>query len=43
VTDARRFAADAVERQALDLQRRLYELRNERDFLSTRIQNLERG
>jgi V/A-type H+-transporting ATPase subunit I len=41
VTDARRFAADAVERQALDLQRRLYELRNERDFLSTRIQNLE--
>jgi V/A-type H+-transporting ATPase subunit I len=41
VTDARRFDADAVERQALDLQRRLYELRNERDFLSTRIQNLE--
>lgn len=41
VTDARRFDADAVERQALDLQRRLYELRNERDFLSTRIQSLE--
>jgi V/A-type H+-transporting ATPase subunit I len=41
VTDARRFDADAVERQALDLQRRLYELRNERDFLATRIQNLE--
>lgn len=41
VTDARRFDAAAVEREALDLQRRLYELRNERDFLSTRIQNLE--
>ena len=41
VTDARRFDAEAVERQALDLQRRLYELRNERDFLATRIQNLE--
>jgi V/A-type H+-transporting ATPase subunit I len=40
VTDARRFDALEVERQALDTQRRLYALRNERDFLATRIQNL---
>lgn len=40
VTDPKRFDALEVEREALDLQRRLYELRNERDFLSTRIQNL---
>ena len=40
VTDPRRFDARDVERKALDLQKRLFELRNERDFLSTRIQNL---
>ena len=40
VTDPRRFDAREVERKALDLQKRLFELRNERDFLSTRIQNL---
>ena len=41
VTDSRRFDAAEVESQALELQRRLFELRNERDYLSTRIQNLE--
>ena len=40
VTDPSRFDGPEVERQALDLQRRLYALRNERDFLTTRIQNL---
>jgi V/A-type H+-transporting ATPase subunit I len=40
VTDPKRFDAVALEQQALDLQRRLYKLRNRRDFLSTRIDNL---
>jgi V/A-type H+-transporting ATPase subunit I len=40
VTDARRFDADEVERQALALQRRLFELRNRHDFIATRIDNL---
>jgi V/A-type H+-transporting ATPase subunit I len=40
VTDPRRFDAVEVQRQALGLQRRFHELRNERDFLATRIQNL---
>ena len=40
VTDPKRFDASKVEKQALDLQRRLYRLRNRRDFLSTRIDNL---
>ena len=40
VTDPKRFDAREVETQALDLQRRLYRLRNRRDFLSTRIDNL---
>ena len=40
MTDPGRLDADLVERQALELQRRLYELRNERDFLTTRIENL---
>ncbi len=40
VTDSARFDAVEVERQALDVQRRLFELRNERDFLTTRIENL---
>ncbi len=37
VSDAARFDARAVERKALDLKRRLAELRNERDFLQVRI------
>ena len=41
VSDPSRFEAVDVEKRALELQRRLYELRNERDFLSTRIANLE--
>ena len=40
VTDNRRFNARNVETRALALQRRLFELRNRRDFLSTRIDNL---
>jgi V/A-type H+-transporting ATPase subunit I len=40
VTDPKRFDAIALEGQALGLQRQLYKLRNRRDFLSTRIDNL---
>jgi V/A-type H+-transporting ATPase subunit I len=40
ITNPKNFDPDAVERQALVLQRRLYELRNRRDFLTTRIDNL---
>lgn len=40
VTDPGRFDAAAVESQALALQRRLYKLRNRRDFLTTRFDNL---
>jgi V/A-type H+-transporting ATPase subunit I len=40
VTDTRRFNARNVETRALALQRRLFELRNRRDFLATRIDNL---
>jgi V/A-type H+-transporting ATPase subunit I len=40
VTDNRRFNAGNVEARALELQRRLYALRNRRDFLATRIDNL---
>ena len=40
VTDPQRFDALQVASEARDLQRRLFELRNERDFLSTRIDNL---
>lgn len=40
VTDASRFDARAVEEQALDLQRRTFQLRNRRDFISLRIDNL---
>ena len=40
VTDTRRFNARNVETRALALQRRLFELRNRRDFLATRIENL---
>jgi len=39
-TNPRNFDASAVEREALALQRRLYQLRNRRDFLSIRIENL---
>jgi len=35
------FDAREIERRALDLQRRLYELRNERDLLATRIDTLK--
>ena len=40
VTDAKRFDAAQVEREALDLQQRMFDLRNRRDFISTRIDNL---
>jgi V/A-type H+-transporting ATPase subunit I len=40
VSDPSHFDAVEVERQALELRRRLYELRNERDFLAQRIEAL---
>ena len=40
VTDPARFDAYEIEHKALGLQRRLFELRIRRDFLSTRIENL---
>lgn len=40
VTNPRRFDAGEVEREALALQKRLFKLRNRRDFISTRIDNL---
>ncbi len=40
VTSPKNFDPTAIEQQALALQRRLYELRNRRDFISTRIDNL---
>ena len=39
-TNAKNFNADAIEKQALELQRRHFELLNRRDFISTRIDNL---
>jgi len=39
-TNPRHFNAARVEREALELQRRLFQLRNRRDFVSTRIDNL---
>ena len=39
-SNARHFDAALVEQEALGLQRRLFELRNRRDFISTRIDNL---
>ena len=39
-TNPKHFDAARVQKQALDLQRRLFELRNRRDFISTRIDNL---
>jgi V/A-type H+-transporting ATPase subunit I len=41
VSNPRRFDAGEVERQALDLQKRIFKLRNRRDFISVRIDNLE--
>jgi len=40
VTDPKRFDAHQVEEEALALQRRTFELRNRRDFISLRIDNL---
>ena len=40
VSNPRRFDADEVERQALALQKQIFELRNRRDFISVRIDNL---
>ncbi len=40
LTNPRHFDAHKVEQQALGLQRRMYQLRNRRDFLATRIENL---
>jgi V/A-type H+-transporting ATPase subunit I len=40
VTNPRQFNAARVEREALELQRRLFQLRNRRDFVATRIENL---
>jgi V/A-type H+-transporting ATPase subunit I len=40
VTNPRRFDAAEVEKQSLALQKRLFKLRNRRDFISTRIDNL---
>ena len=40
-TSSKRFDAAEVEQQALRLQRRLFELRNRRDFMSLRIDNLK--
>jgi V/A-type H+-transporting ATPase subunit I len=40
VTNPRRFDAREVEEQALALQKRLFKLRNRRDFIATRIDNL---
>lgn len=39
-TNSSRFDAYEIEKQALDLQRRQFELRIRRDFISTRIENL---
>ncbi len=41
VSNPRGFDAGEVERQALDLQKRIFKLRNRRDFISVRIDNLE--
>ncbi|MEZ5504010.1 MAG: hypothetical protein R3E50_15640 [Halioglobus sp.] len=40
VTNPRHFNAARVEHEALELQRRLFQLRNRRDFVATRIENL---
>lgn len=42
VTDASQFDPIAVEEEALALQKRLYDLREERDYLAQRLTNLER-
>lgn len=41
VSNPRGFDAGDVEREALSLQKRIFKLRNRRDFLSVRIDNLE--
>ena len=41
VTDASKFDPIAVEEQALELQKHLYDLREERDYLAGRLKNLE--
>ena len=40
VINPKNFNAARVEQQALDLQHRVFELRNRRDFISTRVDNL---
>ncbi|MEM7436604.1 MAG: ATPase V, partial [Myxococcota bacterium] len=42
VTDGSQFDPVAVEEQALALQKQLYDLREERDYLAQRLENLER-
>ncbi|MEM9731527.1 MAG: ATPase V, partial [Myxococcota bacterium] len=42
ITDADKFDPVAVEEQALKLEKRLYDLREERDYLAERLTNLER-
>jgi len=41
-TDARKFDPIAVERRTLELQKQLFDLREERDYLTQRAKNLER-